>query len=72
MLQAAAMLCPECGRPMEHGYLGAESFIGGAKWTHKRSKLGASGPTLVKPDVLGNVYFEGFRCASCRHLSLHY
>ncbi len=57
---------------MEHGYLGTESFIGGAKWTRTRSRLGAKGPTLVKPGVLGNVYFEGGRCASCRYLLLHY
>ena len=57
---------------MEHGFLAAESFVGGVKWTAKRSKLGASGPTLVKPDALGNVYLEGFHCPRCKLLSLHY
>ena len=66
------MRCPECGKPMEHGFLAAESFIGGVKWTTKKSRLGASGPALRKPDVLGNVYLEGFHCSACKYLSLHY
>lgn len=72
MPSSPPMLCPECGNPMEHGFLAAESYIGGAKWAVKKSKLGAGGKALVKPDVLGNVYLEGFRCPDCKYLSLHY
>ncbi len=66
------MDCPECSKPMERGFLAAESFIGGAKWTTKKTKLGVGGEALVKPDGLGNVYLEGFHCPSCKLLSLRY
>lgn len=64
--------CPECGTPMDHGFLVAESYIGGAKWMTRRTRLGAGGKALVNPDGFGNVYLEGFRCSGCRYLSLHY
>ena len=57
---------------MAHGFLRAESYIGGAKWTPKRTRLGSGGEALVHPDGLGNVYLEGFRCPGCRFLALHY
>jgi hypothetical protein len=57
---------------MKSGYLRAESFIGGAKWTTKKSLLGIGGEPIVGTDLGGNVYLAGFRCASCRILSLRY
>lgn len=72
MQSSPRMECPECGKPMVYGFLQAESFIGGAKWTTKKSKLGAGGRALVKPDAFGNVYLEGFHCSSCKVLTLHY
>lgn len=57
---------------MEHGFLRAESFIGGAKWAVKRTLLGAGGEPIAGTDSGGNVYIEGFRCRGCRYLSLHY
>lgn len=57
---------------MAHGFLRAESFIGGAKWTAKRTRLGSRGDPLVNPDALGYVYLEGHRCPRCRFLALHY
>ncbi len=64
--------CPECGKLMEHGFLVAESYIGGAKWVTRRTRLAGGGARLVGPDTWGNVYFEGFRCSGCKYLSLHY
>lgn len=64
--------CPSCGEPMEEGYLGSESFIGGAKWDTKKSRLGIGGEELVKPGGLGMVYFQGNRCRGCRLLLLCY
>jgi hypothetical protein len=57
---------------MAHGYLRTESYIGGAKWTLRRTRLGAPGVPLVQPDGFGFVYIEGFRCPDCRYLGLHY
>lgn len=64
--------CPNCGQSMEDGYLGSESFIGGAKWFKKKSKLGAGGEPVAKPGRLGMVYIEGERCSACKLLLLHY
>ncbi len=64
--------CPSCGSTMEHGFLGAESFIGGAKWYTRKSRLGTGGEALMKPDGLGMVYFEGERCQGCKLLLLRY
>lgn len=57
---------------MESGYLRAESFIGGAKWTRKKTLLGVGGEPIVGTDPGGNVYLPGFRCTSCRVLTLRY
>jgi len=64
--------CPICGKPMERGVLAAESFVGGAKWMKERSRLALGGEHLVKPDAWGNVYFDGYRCPSCKILALSY
>ena len=64
--------CPRCGERMEPGVLGAESLVGGAKWMRKRSRLAIGGEGLASPDTWGNVYFDGFRCRSCRVLVLEY
>lgn len=57
---------------MAHGFLRAESFIGGAAWTTKRTRLGSHGVPLVRPDGFGYVYLEGDRCPDCRLLTLRY
>ena len=64
--------CPRCGQRMEPGVLGAESLVGGAKWMRKRSRLAIGGEGLSSPHTWGNVYFDGFRCRSCRVLVLEY
>ncbi|HEX9341737.1 MAG TPA: PF20097 family protein [Thermoplasmata archaeon] len=64
--------CPQCGRPMESGYLRTESFIDGAKWTTKKTVLGLGGERIKGTNAGGNVYLDGFRCASCRILSLRH
>ncbi len=66
------MNCPQCNGPMESGYLRAESFIDGAKWTTKKTLLAIGGERIKGTDAGGNVYLEGFRCRSCRILSLQY
>jgi len=57
---------------MEPGFLVAESYLGGAKWVLRKTRLGAGGEALVRPDALGNVYVGGRRCRRCRFLALHY
>jgi hypothetical protein len=57
---------------MARGFLQPESFIGGAKWASRKTRLGAGGRALVRPDAFGNVFLEGFHCSACRILALHY
>lgn len=64
--------CPDCGGRMEPGYLRAESFIGGAKWTRKKTLSGVGGEPLAGTDLGGNVYLSGHRCRACRVLTLRY
>jgi hypothetical protein len=68
----APSICPGCGKAMEPGFLVAESLMGGAKWVRRRTMLAIGGESVAKPDGLGNVYIQGFRCAAYRHLSLYY
>jgi len=72
MPKMTSIACPECGKTMAHGFLRAESYIGGAKWTAKKTRLGSPGDRLVNPDGFGFVYLEGYRCPGCRFLALHY
>lgn len=64
--------CPQCGKIMVKGFLVAESFLEGAKWTLQKTRLALGGEVLAKSDGFGNVYIDGFRCASCRLVILHY
>ncbi len=66
------MNCPNCGAAMDSGYLVAESLLGGAKWTRRKTRLAAGGEALVAPDAWGNVYLGGFRCGGCQTLVLAY
>ena len=64
--------CPACAKPMETGFLVAENFVEGARWTRVKTRFGTGGEQLVKADALGNQYIPGFRCTSCRLLLLVY
>ena len=66
------MNCPNCDAAMDSGYLVAESLLGGAKWTRRKTRLAAGGEALTAPDAWGNVYLGGFRCGECRTLVLAY
>ncbi len=68
----AADACPSCGKPMERGYLVAESFVEGAKWMREKTRLAIGGEVLVKPDGFGNVYMDARRCRSCRRVIVQY
>ncbi len=65
-------VCAFCGKPMLQGFLVAESFVEGAKWTREKTKLALGGEVLVKPDGFGNVYITGYRCVGCRRVVLRY
>ena len=64
--------CPSCGKPMEQGFVIAENFVEGARWTMKKTRLGAGGEKLVEADAFGNQYIPGYRCPSCKLLLLFY
>jgi len=64
--------CPSCGKAMETGFLIAEHFVEGARWTKVKTRLGTGGEKLVDADMLGNQYIAGFRCPSCKLLLLFY
>lgn len=64
--------CPSCGKPMEEGFVIAENFVEGARWTKRKTRLGAGGEKLVEADAFGNQYIPGYRCPSCKLLLLFY
>lgn len=64
--------CPACGKLMEAGFVVAENFVEGARWTKQKTRLGTGGEPIVKADAFGNQYIPGFRCTSCRLLLLVY
>ncbi|MFQ5951542.1 MAG: PF20097 family protein [Candidatus Geothermarchaeales archaeon] len=66
------MSCPRCKGPMDDGYLGSESLIGGSKWFKRKSRLATGGDPIASPDGLGMVYLEGSRCQSCRLIVITY
>jgi len=59
---------------MERGYVWAESTIGGygPKWFMNKSRSAIGGELLVRQDLWGNAWIEGYRCTSCRTLGLRY
>ena len=57
---------------MEKGFLVAENFVEGARWTAQKTRFGTGGEKLVPPDALGNQYIQGFRCTGCKLLLLFY
>lgn len=65
-------VCTSCGKPMQKGFLVAESFVEGAKWMTERSRLARGGEVLIKPDGWGNVYMDAYRCTDCRRVFVVY
>ena len=57
---------------MEQGFVVAENFVEGARWTKQKSRFGTGGERIVEPDMLGNQYIPGFRCTGCKLLLLFY
>lgn len=62
--------CPNCGKEMEHGFLRAESFIGGVKWMTEVSSKSLGLESLAKPNAMGFCFLEGDRCKECRKIVL--
>jgi len=56
---------------MESGTLGAESYIGGAKWFKERSVLALGGEKVGDYRTSGMTWLDGFRCRRCELLLLH-
>lgn len=57
---------------MDAGSLGMMTFVGGAAWYKERSTLALGGEAVVKAPLGGMTWLDGFRCARCRLLQLHY
>ncbi len=64
--------CPYCQSDMEPGSVAAESLTGGAKWHRNRSMLALGGEKIGDYTSGGMVWFDGFRCPTCRLLLLKY
>ncbi len=64
--------CPYCQSDMEPGSVAAESLTGGAKWHRNRSMLALGGEKIGDYTSGGMVWFDGFRCPTCRLLQLKY
>ncbi|NLT36892.1 MAG: hypothetical protein GXX95_01865 [Methanomassiliicoccus sp.] len=62
------MNCPNCGKEMEHGFVRAESFIGGVKWMTEVSSKSLGLESIAKPNSLGFCFMEGDRCKECHKI----
>jgi hypothetical protein len=51
---------------MEAGTLGAESFVGRARWFKERSVLALGGEKVGDYRSDGMTWLDGFRCRECR------
>lgn len=57
---------------MAKGFVVAESFVEGAKWTTQKTKMALGGEVIAPSDGFGNVYVDGYRCVACRLVILEY
>lgn len=57
--------CPDCGKPMEHGYINGHWFQ--FRWTKDPNTVWAtSGEPMSKMDVLHRPLLEAMRCTECQ------
>lgn len=64
--------CPNCGKPMESGFLGTESVFTEVAWFKEKTIFGTGGESLDLKGKLSMTYVEGYRCKDCRNLILKY
>lgn len=59
------LLCPNCGKQMEIGFLGMERIFCDIAWFKEKTILGLGGESLGLKDKMGMVYADAYRCKSC-------
>lgn len=64
--------CPNCGKPMEPGFLGTERIFSDVSWFKEKTVFGTSGKSLELKDKMGMIYIEGLICRDCKTLLLRY
>lgn len=71
--EISPLACPECGRPMEPGYVTVGARLYWRKW-HDRSWLvsSAEGIPSTHPAFVGTNKLSGFRCALCELIIFRY
>ena len=69
-----AIMCPKCGTPMEHGYMLVRTGGYSIRWSSEPDNfLGTMGVPIVGGDFWsGKLSMQGFRCRSCRVVTLRY
>jgi Domain of unknown function (DUF4352)/Domain of unknown function (DUF6487) len=67
-----SMICPNCGRQMEAGYLGMEKIFSDIAWFQERTVLGLGGESLGLKDKMGMVYADANRCKYCGFVMIKY
>jgi predicted RNA-binding Zn-ribbon protein involved in translation (DUF1610 family) len=66
------MVCPNCGKQMETGFLGMEKMFSDIAWFHERTILGMGGESLGLKDKMGMVYADAYRCKYCGFVMIKY
>ena len=64
------MICPVCGKPMQHGYLNSTDSI---RWNpeKKMHTLPSKHDILISGTMfLDGCFAEAFYCPQCRHIAL--
>ena len=63
--------CPDCGKPMEKGFLGSESIFSEVRWFEEKNTFGTGGEGLGSRGRL-MTYLEGYRCKECKTLIMQH
>jgi len=66
------MVCPNCGKQMEAGFLGMERIFSDIAWFQERTVLGLGGESLGLKDKMGMVYADAYRCKYCGFVMIKY
>jgi len=57
--------CPQCGKAMEAGFLGAKNWPSGIQWYRSKNFFGLGGEPIGESDVQMS-WLASSRCLDCR------
>ena len=64
--------CPNCGKPMDDGFVGAKNWPTGIQWYAKKSFFGIVGEPIGESDRTQMSWLAASRCTACRTILTRY